>query len=460
MNTKRGGGSTLQSPPDQETDLMTPQRKAAGRFRAFLRATRGNIAIILCFALFVVAGCMGAAVDYIRLVRERTAFAAAADAAVLAAVSSAKYGDTSGVTDPTGLARSAARKAWDANLLTSAVREDRDPTIDVAKTEDGAWSVSVSYDTLMPSSFVNILGLKWMRIAGKVSARGGSPATSKYWDIHLAVDTSSSMGLGATPADMTAMKSKFDCEFACHTPVVSFKFSSTYPRTYTLSSTASPFTAHNAGIKLRIDIVDQAIDALVGVMKGASDGGSIRAKLWGINVTAKDLVNLTASLDDVAAYTLTMPTESESVGDTNYMQAMARLTAEVGATGTGQSAASPRKAVFLVTDGMHDSSVWTPNYINKVNASHYLGAMDPAFCSELKAQGVLVGVLYIDYYEAPSHVDQTTPVMPSILPGLKGCATEGMFYNATTPEGLIKALSDMFGKAMASTAPDTVRLVD
>ena len=58
----------------------------------WLRETGGNVTIIFSLALLVMMGIAGAAVDYIRLIEQRTVFAAAADSAVLAAISSRARG--------------------------------------------------------------------------------------------------------------------------------------------------------------------------------------------------------------------------------------------------------------------------------------------------------------------------------------------------------------------------------
>lgn len=76
---------------------------------------------------------------------------------------------------------------------------------------------------------------------------------------------------------MKNMRVQFGCEFACHSTQ-----NGVNPETMDISTTATPADAHAAGAKLRIDIVDDAVDALVGDMK-KWDQGTVRAALWGLN---------------------------------------------------------------------------------------------------------------------------------------------------------------------------------
>lgn len=58
------------------------------------------------------------------------------------------------------------------------------------------------------------------------------------------------MGMGATPADMSMMRTKYNCEFACHS------YYATHNSAGVKFVSAQPADARKAGIVLRIDLVD------------------------------------------------------------------------------------------------------------------------------------------------------------------------------------------------------------
>lgn len=427
-----------------------------GRLRDFVRRrTEGNVTVLLCLGLFTVVGAAGVAIDYIRLTREETLFAAAADAAALAAVSSAQTAELSKSGSPAATGTQAGMRAWEVNVSRSAITAGRTPKITLSKDKNG-WSAVVAFDATAPTSFMSVMGIKTMRIAGIAKAAGGGkPVASEYWDVHLVVDNSSSMGIGATNDDMKAMRVKFGCEFACHSTqqVVN-------PETMGVSWTATPEGAHAAGAKLRIDIVDDAVDALMTEMKSWGQG-AVRAELWGLNNSVESLVDLTTRLDDIKDHDIGIAPEMFSIGQTNYQAALSRLEGEVGASGSGSSEIDRRKLVFIVTDGVHDSQVATSNHVKTWNGDHYIGPIDPAFCQGLKARGALVGVLYIDYITPAGYSYLTNSFIKDVQPNLKACASDGLFYNANSPSAITKALSDMFNKAVKSkAATGTVRLVN
>ncbi len=66
----------------------------------------------------------------------------------------------------------------------------------------------------------------------------------------------------------------------------------------------------------------------------------------------------------------------------------------------------------------------------------------------MKDNGVTVGVLYIDYIVPAGFEFAVDPYKTEILPDLKACATDGLFFNATSPEGIKSAMKDMLATAM------------
>lgn len=415
--------------------------KLPPRFHAvwcsYARAADGNIAVMFSLAATVMLGVAGAAMDYARLIEQRTVFAAAADSAVLAAISSAREAERAELTGIQTRAEKAAKTAWDLNIATSSLVNPATPVITVKKVGT-AWQASVTYDQDSPTTFVSLLGIKTMKIGGSSTASTTVEKSPNYWDFHMVIDTSSSMGIGATQADMDAMQAdpNINCTFACH-------FGN-----YALGESDTVKVAKTAGYKLRVDVVDEAVDGVMDVLKQAGTNNNMRAELWGMNDTVTPLVDLTNKLDDVKNHDIVLYSTPVSVGNTNYEASFAKIETEVGKAGDGKSAVSPKKAVFIVTDGIHDTGVSTSNVTYVWWDDHQMGTVDPAFCQTMKDNGVLVGVLYIDYITPPTHVDVMGNVTPGVLSNMQACATDGLFFNATTPNDIKKSMQEMLKAAL------------
>ena len=396
----------------------------------------GNVTIIFALTLTVVVGVSGVAIDYIRLIQQRTAFNAAADAAVLAALSSAQQAEKNGEPGIAKLAKNAAEQAWLANVAGMKLKFQNPPNIDVNKS-GMSWTATVSFDEKVSTSFMSVVGITAMPLNGEARASTTIEKVISYYDVHVVIDTSSSMGIGATKADMDAMQANPDinCTFACHW------------LDNTGSSKDTVWKAANAGYKLRVDIVDEAVDSMVDDMKIFATADNVRAKLWGMNDTVGSLVDLTTKLNDIKNHKIELYKTPVSVGNTNYEASFAKLETEVGKAGQGKSSTDPKKAVFIVTDGIHDTASYTSNVSYVWYDKHQMGPVDPAFCQTMKDNGVLVGVLYIDYIAPPQFADVMANVTPSVLPKLEACATEGMFFNATSPDGISQAMKDMLAAA-------------
>lgn len=411
----------------------------------FRRAEAGNVAIIFSLSLMVLMGGAGAAIDYVRMSQQKTVLTAASDAAVLAAVASAIEAEKSGATGIQKLAKTAALNAWTANLASAGIKFENEPKI-IVKKSGTAWDAEVSYDGSVQTTFMGLLGINSLPLKGDAKAGTTIEKVVTYWDMHIVVDDSSSMGIGATQADMDALTAhpSINCSFACHWA------------DYSSGGQDSASIAKAAGIKLRIDIVDDAVDAMISDMKTASSSSNVRAKLWGLNDTVPTLVAMTTKLNEIANHDIQLYKTPVSVGNTNYRASFEKLEAEVGKAGDGKSAVDPKKAVFIVTDGIHDSKFKESN--SAVDwYDHYTGPIDPAFCSKMKANGVIVGVLYIDYITPAGFDFAIDPYKDEILPNLKACASEDLFFNATTPANITAAMKTMLATAFGI---GDVRLTD
>jgi Flp pilus assembly protein TadG len=208
--------------------------QTASKLRGLSRDKRGNVLIIMGFALIPITLAAGMSVDYTRAARLKTKLDAAADAAVLAAVAEA----ANDADDKTVCERAAAlfdsqaqgipetiyNRATSLTLTVGSASTPSNVTYigstnncsTPAGSPSSAASRVVSLSYMMRSS--NIFGSLLGKPSIEVSGRAGSEASiAPNIDFYVALDTSPSMALPVTTAGITAMTSTTGCTFACHT---------------------------------------------------------------------------------------------------------------------------------------------------------------------------------------------------------------------------------------------------
>jgi Flp pilus assembly protein TadG len=217
--------------------------------RRFLRDRRGNVLMIFGFALLPMIFIIGASVDYGAAARLKSKLNAAADAAVLAAVTPTM------MTQPDSASVTAATNMFNAQLtgLPRLIINTADPTnFQVTVQDKGvARNVTVIYNAQSQNVFGGVLNWKTIPFGG-VST--GSAATPPNIDFYLLLDSSPSMAIAGTPDDIKTMvantSSQNGCAFACHeaNPSADNLGNPNGEDNYAL--------AQQLGVKLRIDLLD------------------------------------------------------------------------------------------------------------------------------------------------------------------------------------------------------------
>jgi hypothetical protein len=119
-------------------------------------------------------------------------------------------------------------------------------------------------------------------------------------------------------------------------------------------------------------------------------------------------------------------------GNTDFPAIMSTLASTLTPAGNGVTATTPRKVLFIVTDGLHDP------------ASRAISAFDPSACTTLKNMGYGIYVLYTPYYSLmnPYYLSGTNPSAAAIV-GAAPTASNSIPYNlqhcASTPANYIEA---------------------
>lgn len=159
-----------------------------------------------------------------------------------------------------------------------------------------------------------------------------------------------------------------------------------------------------------------------------------------------------------AAAGITTPVVAND-GDTDFPDALVSLyTNNLTAAGDGSSAASPKKALFVVTDGILD---YTPT-----GGSRSLGPFNNTAtvnaCNHVKAMGINLYVLYTPYTPLPynpfyvSNIAQyvnNPPTPNDIIQALQACASSpSNYYEADIPSQITTGLNVLLQAAISSPA--------
>ncbi|MFZ1962307.1 MAG: pilus assembly protein TadG-related protein [Roseiarcus sp.] len=186
--------------------------------RHLRRDRRGNVAMMYALALPVLMFAIGLAIDYTHAAQVRTQLNAAADAAVLAALT------PSMMQQSNATAQTAATNMFNGQIagLTSLATGDTTVTVTVANPTGTTLvrNVTVAYSAQNNNIFAGILGAPTFNLAGSSSASASVAANINFY---LLLDNSPSMALPATQAGITEMEnltaqqdSGVGCAFACH----------------------------------------------------------------------------------------------------------------------------------------------------------------------------------------------------------------------------------------------------
>jgi len=436
---------------------MRALRHTIGRFGA---DRRGNIAVIFALALLPIMSMIGCTVDYSRAVQLRSKLQAAADAAsvgsiaktapafIAAGTMSSDGSIASGVTD--------AGNIFDANMtgVTGYTLNSRTPT--VAKSGAVITSV-VAFSATIPTMFLGLMGKSTLTLAGSSTSTANMP---QYIDFYLLLDNSPSMGVAATPADVTKMVNNTSdkCAFACH----DYNDSNNY---YDL--------AKDLGVTTRIDVLRSATQSLMdtaGATKTYSN--QFRMAIYDFGASSKTIgLRALFSLSSSLTSAKTAAGNIDLMGvygnndaytadkDTQFSTIFPAITSVISTAGTGISS-SPLKYLFFVSDGVADeynTSCLKP----KASGSRCQSPLDPALCSTLKNNKVKIAVLYTTYLQLPTNPWYMTwidpfnqgPFGPSpnseIATNMESCASPGLYFEVSPTQGISDAMNALFQKAVA-----------
>lgn len=471
--------------------LSSRLRQFIRRGATFPRARDGNISIIFGFSLIPMVGLTGFGIDYGLAITTKTKLNAAADAAALAGVVTAKAYIAANPNDA-NVNQNAIAAGQQQAINSFNVNAGKIPYTTVSLTSNTVTRTGqtlesqIDYSATVQNSFGKLFRMPTTTLSNTAKASTDLP---NYLDFYLMVDVSGSMGLPTTATEMsklaavnTDMWSDYQqgCQFACHFPGY------------------NGWMQAAGKIQLRSDAVNNAVCNLlkraatplvpnqyrVGIYPFINQLGTLAGltnNLVSLNTAAQCSQNwplaFTNLLDTGATqlYTNNDPSTGTGSGGTHFEVAMPQMQSTISSYGDGSTASKPKPFVFLITDGMQNGQhffTWTNKYTYPGNPSKFSGynaawwdgsqpsQIDPSKCTALKNAGATISILYIPYNQI-SFVNNNGGIAwennrvngfsPTLATPLKSCASPGFFQTANTPTDINNALSAMFDQALRVT---------
>jgi hypothetical protein len=320
---------------------------------------------------------------------------------------------------------------------------------------------TVQFSASIPTMFLGLIGKTSVTVTGTSTATTSMPL---YIDFYLLLDNSPSMGVGATPADVTKMVNNTSdkCAFACH----DLKNNNNY---YKLAKTL--------GVITRIDVLRSATQNLMDTAAATQTYSSqFRMAIYDFGAAAstaglRSLFSLSSSLSSAKSAAgnidlMTVNGQNENNDqDTQFTKIMPAINTAISAPGAGTSSA-PQKYLFFVSDGVADES--NASCLKTMYNSHWgnisprcHSPINPALCSTLKTRGIKIAVLYTTYLALPTNtwymdwIDPFNkgPYGPSpnseIALNMQSCASPGLYFEVSPTQGISEAMNALFQKAVA-----------
>jgi Putative Flp pilus-assembly TadE/G-like len=431
--------------------------------------------------LVVAVGC---AIDYGRAAHVHTKLLAAADAATLGSISSGSRAAAESLTMPGG--GSIADGVSDAiSLFNANISMLPDMQLGAVNANvgvsQGILTSTVTFAANVPTAFMNIVGIKTIPMKGTVTASIGVSPKPVYVDFYFLLDNSPSMGIAATPTEMkklydaTIVQSRDldgQCAFACHVT------SSVAP--YELVDNLA--VARAAGVQLRIDQVVAATNKVIlaaGPQETLPNQFRFAVYDYGATAATMGLTPIFAlSADWNAAATAVQGIQLMSVkwwGDQNdqttpHDTILPAMNSAIATPGDGSSSGSPKKYVFIISDGVSDEANPSGGCSKVLNGTtRCIQPINPALCQAFKDKGIQVGVVYTTYYSIayPDYpiTDQTYhdnvmpynsgPFQPStnsqIAANMQACASKGLYFEISPTMDIPAALQAVFKTALKNS---------
>ena len=419
-------------------------------FARWMKNRDANVALIFALSSVPITFLTGMGVDYTLAIDRQVQLNGAADAAVLAAITPTM------MTQTPDVAAQAATSTFNAEAASIAGITYQPSAVNVTVTTSGAKRVvTLAYAAQSQNTFAALLKMNTIAISGGSQGTGGQAPNI---DFYLLLDDSPSMAIAATQAGINTMvsntSSQGGCAFGCH---------ETHPSSDNLGNPGGVDNyalARNLGVPLRMDLVKAAAQNLMSTAQTteSTTNASYRMAIYTFDQGFNTIATLTSSLSTAqtqagnialqTVYANNWLTSSNNNKDTdsNFDNAATSISTIMPNPGSGTSIAGdkPQEVLFFVTDGVEDEMV---------GGSRVQSLMNTAWCSQVKARGIRIAVLYTVYLPLPTNSWYNTYISPfqaNIGSTLQSCASPGLYYAVETGGDISAALATLFQYSVQS----------
>jgi Flp pilus assembly protein TadG len=359
---------------------MRAIKDSLGRARStFRRNNKGAVTMIFSLSAVVLLATVGLAVDYTNVSRAREQLNAAADAAVLSAVSKVAINNFPGTDMGVGAAKA------DFMAQANAGKTVTVDSVNLSVVQTGVVVVAtLTYSATIQNTFGPLVKVPSWTFTGSAQANTRLPS---YVDFYLLLDNSPSMGVAATTTDIAHMISLTpdSCAFGCH-----------QKNSNGTDNTSDYYhLARNNGVTMRIDVLRTATQSLTDTAtQTASVPNQFRMGVYtfsDIFTTIKDLTTDLAGVKTAAnAIDLAYAYQDQRDDQTSYDMALPAMNAIMTDPGNGQTAQAPQKFLFFVTDGVEDEPSSTYHKSASSGLSNrVIDTLNPSLCTTIDRKSVV-----------------------------------------------------------------------
>lgn len=431
---------------------MTVWSRSRAALSRFGGGRSGQVALTFALMTIPVLFASGAAIDYGRRNAAKTQLDSTVDAVVLSVI-----GKNSNVISATALANAEAQFRSEAAKLSGVAIKS---FVLSPVTTTSTVSLRATYTATINTTLSSVMNITNVNFDGTSSATRN---ILQYINFYLLLDSSPSMGLAATDADVANMKIATrspslpsGCAFACH--------QHTYNGNGAITGDDMNDNYHIAqryNIKLRIQVLRDAVSALVDQAKLSTTlNQQFQMEMWTFNdsTTQTRLQAMTPTLDQIKSSTpnidIAYAYQNQADNQTDFERAIAKMNSVIPASGDGLTASTPIRFLFFVTDGVQDTGGTITDTSKGFQLNNrFMGPISPSTCNKLKNDNVRIGIIYTQYL--PIYTDNwynsyVKPYENSIGPMLQACASDNLYFPVASGGDITNAMLRLFSASLAS----------
>ena len=410
--------------------------------RRMMACAAGNFGLMtaLLFPVVLLAG--GIAVDFSMALAVKADMEEAANSAVLGALNNRSKGIVDALTnDRSGRLPTSeldAGKLFLGNLGSAHQPLLTDYHAEVRR-EDSMIKSELFFKAAVPTSFLGMFDIKKIDITGVAKAEFAPEA---FYDFHILLDNSPSMGIGTTAADIRALEAApgIQCAFACH---------NLQSNTYKI--------ARDKGISVRIDVVALALSRMIERAAQKNYENQYRMALYsfGARAAVAKLTEVTAMTDKLAkvseaAANVKLMSVDYFGENSHWLSDFDTILSDLAVAVQKQPVGRRQKVALIISDGMNDSAKSAAKCkYQRFDGKTCWQPADPIFCEKVKTAGAKVAILYTTFFPIPrddNYRKYIAPWQPNISSTLRDCASPGLFFEISASEGIDDALNALFIK--------------